>query len=299
MQNGIDSTPGPVIVCNSRSKFTFKNISSVTISGLILIGCTGNRFEYVDQVILESSNIIGEHNSKSLITIAESNMTVIGVSFLSNAVRTSECNQKDFRYFKIIFTSVVGTVGGALSVTHSNLEIDDCLFGGNSANIGGAIFSEAESNITINNTSFTSNYAAGSHLGHCSGGALFITEQSIVVVQNCNFQNNTSAGHGGVASVYNATLKVSQCHADKSISDIYGGVVAAFLSISLEFNCTTFNHSKTLKYGGALYMYTSNATISNSHFVNNAAAESGGAISIWKGTVVIADKCTFSNNSAR
>lgn len=45
-------------------------------------------------------------------------------------------------------------------------------------------------------------------------------------------------------------------------------------------------------------MHTSNATISNRHFINNGTAISGGAISTSEGTNLTVDKCTFSNNGA-
>ena len=144
MQKDTNSTPE--IVCNN-SCFAFTNISNVKLSGLKLIGCTGNRIEHVNEAVLESSKIEGKNDSKSLLTIAESNVSIVSVSFLSNAVRKSEYNPKEF---KITFTLVVsGTVGGALTVTHSNLKIYNCFFEKNIANIGGAIFSEAESSITI------------------------------------------------------------------------------------------------------------------------------------------------------
>ena len=298
VQNGTDSIPQ--IVCNNHSNFAFVNISSIKISGLTLIGCAGNRFERVDQAILENSKIIGEENSESLITIVESNVSIVDVSFLSNTVRKLQCNQRSFRHFKMVFVFVAGAIGGALTVTHSNLEIDNCLFEGNSANIGGAIFSEDESNITISSSNFISNYAAGCDHDPCSaaGGDLFIAEHSTVIVQNCSFRNSTSDQYGGVAAIINATLGVSLSYAYNSTSGIYGGVVAAFLSISLEFQFVKFHHSKTKSYGGALYLHISNAIISESHFANNTALF-GGAISTQKRATVVTDKCTFTNNSAK
>ena len=296
-----DTNSASVITCNNHSKFTFTNISNIRISGLTLIGCVGNRFEHVGQGILEYSKIIGGNNSKSSVMIVESIVNIQYVSFLYNRVRKSECNTKDFRHFKMASSDVyvVGMVGGALIVAHSNLTIDNCLFEGNSANIGGAIFSEAESNITINNSNFTSNTAAGCDRGPCSGGVLFIVDSSIVLIQNCRFQNSTAPdGIGGMGVVFNATLIVLHSYAYNSTSGRYGGVVAAFQSISLKFQFITFNHSKTEEYGGALFLYKSNATVSNSHFVNNAA-KFGGVISAWKGPIFIdISNCTFNDNGA-
>ena len=216
------------------------------------------------------------------------------VSFLSNSVKKLQCNQKTL---KMIFAFVAGTVGGALTVIHSNLQIDNCLFEGNSANIGGAIYLEANSIITISSSNFTSNYAAGYDRSPCSGGDLFIAEHS-----DCHcpklytFQNSTSDGYGGMAVVFNAILRVFHSYADNSTSGIYRGVVAAFLSISLEFQFNMFCHSKTERYGGALYLHTSNDIISKGHFAKNTALF-GRAISTQNGATVVIDKCRFSNNN--
>ena len=139
--------------------------------------------------------------------------------------------RNDIRFFRCLMTTVTysdfvtASVGGALIVNHSTLVIDNCQFEGNRANIGGAIFSVMESNITISNSEFQ---ATGSDNELCFGGALFINGTDSVMIHNSTFQNNTSDQDGGMAVVFNATLSVSQGYAYNNTAARYGGTVATF-----------------------------------------------------------------------
>ena len=68
------------------------------------------------------------------------------------------------------------TAGGAIFVNLSTVLIDRCQFMDNQAHLGGAIFSQKQSNITISNSSFTSNQATNCNSGLCFGGSLFVYE---------------------------------------------------------------------------------------------------------------------------
>ena len=50
-------------------------------------------------------------------------------------------------------------VGGAIVSTSSNVTVIKCKLKGNGAEVGGAIFSELQSNFVIINTTFRGNYA--------------------------------------------------------------------------------------------------------------------------------------------
>ena len=53
------------IVCNHSSpRFEFHNVSVVHISGLTIIGCAGNKFTNINQLILEDSQFIGHKDIK-------------------------------------------------------------------------------------------------------------------------------------------------------------------------------------------------------------------------------------------
>ncbi len=94
---------------------------------------------------------MGKQLSKTPLVISESNVNLTVTTFLSNNMAGSLHNV--FHLGRITLesstTSSDVSVGEVMTLTHSTLSIDNCLFEDNSANIGGAIFSELDSNITI------------------------------------------------------------------------------------------------------------------------------------------------------
>ena len=155
-------------------------------------------------------------NSRTSVLIRGTNAVITDSSFLSNTIGSCRTNIKLFRYLQVessasfLESSCTATVGGALIISRSSVVVDNCHFEGNRANLGGALFSELESNVTITNSNFTENHAADCGAQLCFGGALFADENVSVSVLNSNFQNNTSNGDTGVAALLNATLFISQ-----------------------------------------------------------------------------------------
>ena len=197
------------------------------------------------QLAIEHSMFLGQYNSGTALTIVESNVNMTETVFHSYVIGKYRSDTRFFRYPMTTVTysdSVTASVGGALIVTHSTVVIDKCQFEGNRANIGGAIFSECESNITISNSEFTSNQATGCVNGLCFGGALFIDGTSSVSINNSTFQNNTSDQDGGMVVVFNATLSVSQSYAYNNTAARYGGTVATFQDGVLTFDAILFSY---------------------------------------------------------
>ena len=114
-------------------------MTNAYIRGLTFLGCDGSRFESIDQLVVESSDFLGQNNSQTALSISESSVNISETTFLSNTGAASK--------------------GGALSVSNSSVGIDGCSFKGNMVKSGGAIYFEYESTITIHNSTFTSNRA--------------------------------------------------------------------------------------------------------------------------------------------
>ena len=154
------------IVCNhSSTQFKFNNVSVVHISGLTFIGCTGNRFMHINQFTLEDSQFHGrKHISGIALELVETSAMFINIELslnYGNRVTTLFCENDyeayaryDFLYYENCVENVKVdiTAGGAIVSTHSNVTIVGSVFKGNSAQAGGAIFSELQSNITIINS---------------------------------------------------------------------------------------------------------------------------------------------------
>ena len=298
--NTTDSTP--VINCSEHINFTFSNITSIFIGGLEFTGCSGNKIEFANQLTIKYSVFHGVKGGETSLTIVKSKATMTAVSFLSNTMGTYLSNIRPAMPAILNYSeplSASATVGGALIVTHSNLTIINCQFEENEANIGGAIFSELESHITISNSDFTSNHATGCDNDLCFGGAMFIDGTTTVIVHNSTFQNNTSDQDGGVAVVFNATLIVSQSsYAYNNTATRYGGTVSAFQDSILTFKTTTFNNNKVNLDGGAVYMYESSATFNDCVFLCNVADRMGGVIAANTFSSITLNSSSFTENSA-
>ena len=286
----------PVITCNKSANFSFTNISSIHFNGLKFNGCNDNRFESIDQLSIEYSKFL---DSKSPLTIIDSNAIIIGTYFLSNlgsyksdSVLLQRLSENPDQPFE-------ASIGGALIVKRSTISIDNCNFDRNTANYGGAIFSELNSSITISNSNFTDNHVIGSNSGLCAGGALLIDKDGIIIVSNTIFVNNTSHLDGGMAAIINATLLVSHSSVNMSTANRYGGAVAAFEKSNLTLESTMLYDNKVLHDGGAVYLHESNTTINKCEILHNNAKGDGGAVYETDYSTIKVDDSMIKSNKAQ
>ena len=82
------SSSKATITCHHSARFEFRNISTVTVSGLEFVGCSENRVKSVDQFQLENSEFIGKLNAiiyayVTVLSIEESTAKLDRVLFLS------------------------------------------------------------------------------------------------------------------------------------------------------------------------------------------------------------------------
>ena len=236
------------VTCADSARFTFTDIDKVEMKGLTFVGCDGTMFQSINQLIIESSTILGQGNVFTMLTIRSSTVYISNTYFLSNTAGT------------ILFSNALG---GAMMVTNSSLEISSCTFNNNGAKHGGAIFSELNSEIMISNSTFTSNHAIGLINGPHFGGAIYVDGTGTVAIFNSSFQNNT-ANLGGAIAVVAATGHIR----DDLYNTMYYYVAEG----------TAFSNNRASVEGGALYTNGSQITLSNCNISDNYANKSGGAI---------------------
>ena len=165
-----------VITCSEDASLTFSNIFSIMIGGLKFVGCSDNSFDLVNQLTIKHLIFEGRSKGGTSLIITNSTVSITDTSFKSNTGGTFK-NVTIYRPQTVISHSLQSTrlsarVGGALIISSSDLTLDSCSFEDNTANIGGAIFSELESSINITNSTFTSNNAGDCDNGLCFGGVL-------------------------------------------------------------------------------------------------------------------------------
>ena len=184
------------------------------------------------------------------------------------------------------FSNSAALDGGALYLNRAkdyiisgDEALESSIFRGNTAgNVGGAIYIDDESVITINNTLFETNQAV-------NGGAIYI-DGSTLNLDNVKFLTN-SANRGGAIFVGTTTTSA----ADEITLNINNTVFesnnasdgAAIYLRNADFETnhisgSTFKGNKATTRGGAVFVENSSLTIENSRFEGNEAANRGGAI---------------------
>lgn len=163
-------------------------------------------------------------------------------------------------------------VGGALIVDSSNVSATGSRFEGNIAEIGGAIFSEGDSNVTLTNYISINNQALSSSNLNGAGGVLSASELTHVTIAESDFYNNSARRDGGVVFMTRfCNLIICQCQ---------------------------FSNNKAFDGGVVSANYQSNITILDSDFNNNTAYDSGGAIRIHEGSMLYITNSSFRDCTA-
>ena len=215
------------ITCKNASRFDLHNITTVHVRHIAFYGCGGNRAKSVFYLLLENVQFLGHEHSRTALELIQIKAAVINESLFSSykigMQRIKMYNEQN------------SSAGGAVVVTRSNITIIDSVFSNNSAELGGAIFGELDSNMTIVNSTFEGNYVTNMYddnTGNCNGGALYfqsgcsvkIIASSFVsnnVVKNC-FSPNFCEG-GAIALVGEATLNIT-ASSDRYECDLHWNV---------------------------------------------------------------------------
>ena len=163
------------ITCHHSARFEFRNISTVTVSGLEFVGCSENRVISVDQFQLENSEFIGNAIIPgTVLSVEESTAKLDRVLFLSQ-------NRK-------FCAAIVSVINSNLTVSHSTFKSNtgsgDVLKVGNYTN-----------NMSLSCSEFVSN--RNGYYGRTS-------------IEHTKFINNTgsilTASHTEVSISYNEFL---------------------------------------------------------------------------------------------
>jgi len=192
-----------------------------------------------------------------------------------------------------------GDNGGAVYSYGSNTLYENNTFHHNVAEeYGGAIFELVNAaNTTINNCTFTANYAqadAG------NGGAYFSASENNTII-NSKFENNWAKANGAAIFIRKNNALIENSSFSKNLAArggaIYIGTIEGKSPINYTINNCTFdqngvNESK----GGAIYSWADELNITNSNFTKNMAM-AGGAILFEKGPNFL-ENCTFDGNKA-
>lgn len=280
------------IICQPTANIQFSNISQVYMSEIALFGCSGNRIEFVADFLIQDSSFHGQSYKESALSLMESSGSIVRTRFLSNKHGTYKSSVAS------LFNGY-GRVGGAVLITKSNVVIINSTFEENSAEVGGAIYSEQYSNVTIASSYFIRNsVSCNDNIKECLGGVFGTESGTNITIQNSSFHGNKALGSyssGGVFISLDSTVTVKNSSFTENGASVIGGVCVAQRS-SLVIDNSAFNNNSA-DYGGTLHLASSTAAVTWSSFHNSKAYSQGGAIYAMTSVVQI-NRTTFVHSYA-
>ena len=268
-----------VITCGHNARFAFRNISIVTVSGLEFVGCFENHVLSVGQFQVENSGFFGNGQplvNGRVLSIEESTASLNRLAYIS-VIDTPltiqqvleippNCTELDQ-----IFSTVDRAIG--ISLTRSSISITQSWFEGNNVGlIGGVIYDEFGSDITIVNTTFINNSAS-----------------DLDTAYTCYCLNNFTSGivyangHGNAVKIY--ASKFVQNAGLLIFGDNCNMLITHTKFINNNINCTFC--------AVAVHVTHTNLTISHSTFTNNGAA----LVETHYGVITSIDHGKFINNT--
>jgi len=188
-----------------------------------------------------------------------------------------------------------------ITVNNGNAEIfiDDFTIKNGHTNWGAGIYIRAMGTpVQIRNCIFTNNHA---NLG---GGAVGLYDAH-PHFNNCIFTENQAGKNGGAIQIENGGISLTGCiftenTSLKNESDLYGkgGALFAHINSTVEISTSVFRANQAETDGGAVSVDGSQLTIASSYFVDNQADSSGGGLNCQNGADLTIHNSTFLGNNA-
>ena len=290
--------------CDQNVRLVFDSIQIIHIRKVNFFECFGSTVMNTENVFLSNNSFTG-----SVHVISGSALEIINSAALLN-----DCSFTRFLYgtYRWIDTNVPHStstvlktekwIGGALIANHSNITIVKGNFTENRAQIGGAIYAENGTRVTITKSKFIYNAANSSYRDileqTAAAGALYATNNCSIFISDSHFDNNlVYHGYrlGGTVAVYQGMIQIIRSVLVNSMAD--NGAVVYLSESRGEFNQTNVSSNSAVYDGGALYIVNSSINLSYSVFFNNKAIKKGGVILLSQSIMNI-QNCIFVKNSA-
>lgn len=262
----------PKIICSLDAWFKFRNINTVTISGLDFIDCYGNSVVSVGRFHLMESTFYShpEHDSTTL-SITDSTAYLERVAFLAStegvqdhAITTvtlkprENCSSNSTTIYRILVNSSV-------------VIIKENLFDKSIVGVGAVISDLGNSKILIFNSTFTNNRATCCTSETCVGAILRVNGGTIALYDS-KFERN----HGSISETIGGIASFSLCAFSDNFGSFRGNFVGNEEEVPLEniifaFDSTlSVNHCTfTNNTVPSITAVTSHASIIHNAFTDN------------------------------
>ena len=301
------------IACSLSSHFTLELAELVSIRRMTFIGCGDNLVRSVNQVILQEITFQGLKGTGTSLTLINTTAEIDHCSFMGNQFGTV---RESVESLKLITTNIVWLivrnvtgvvrVGGALICTRSNISISHSRFENNTAEIGGDIYAEEDSNVSLFNSSFIGDGPQPSsketpfggaiyshrntfsvtecrfHKKHATSGASIMSSSSDVTIDGSVFDTNTATDHAGGVFAYNSTVFIhrSTFHNNTAV----GGTGVTTHQGNIVIAGSIFTSNTAYQHGAAVDLFRDTSTVRGCHFEGNVAHSFAGAVLFWLST---------------
>jgi hypothetical protein len=291
----------------SKANYLLTNLvtsstSKVTLTNVVVTGCSGwIGIDVNELTTVETNSCTFTSNSGTVVSNYKGTYSDTGSTFSKNTFKYGVVYD-GYTASKGTFTNSVFSYntatqsGGVAQIEESEttLAFSGVTAMGNSAtDKGGVVFCKERAKLTVNSSSFTFNSA--------SKGSVFyflVTNDVVPTISKSTISNNIGEGFAYVVESQ-MTLTDSTISSNELSSGFTPGVFAisseivtqrnyfynhtadsgAFISAQLSSTVTdsgsTFDLGKATKHGGAMYILSSNASLTNSVILNTYGANSG------------------------
>jgi parallel beta-helix repeat protein len=185
-----------------------------------------------------------------------------------------------------LFEENFSTYGGALNTNlNSQVSIDNSQFHSNRAEIHGGAIANTAFAFTLTNSTFLNNTAASIVDSDTAGkgGAIRCETAAgydvvLVTVDNCLFQGNEAAVHGGAMYLNPVDVELINCSFLGNSAGGSGGAMHVYGSKLSMVNCLVSGNSATTRGGGIYNSTNDSSELTNCTFSKNTAGVNGGGI---------------------
>jgi len=190
--------------------------------------------------------------------------------------------------------------GGSLLFEYGSLTLRDCIFEGNQARIGGAIYG-GFGTLHLDGCKFANNIATAFSTP-IGGGAMASEGIEDLRIANSVFEGNSAELGGALNLRHVQMMEITSTIFTKNTASSYGGAIGALYGQQARISVCVF-HDNDAMSGGALYSYSivgDAVFVLDCVFQENRAEFSGGAIysgSDFDGEIVVS-RSTFDRNRA-
>ncbi len=188
--------------------------------------------------------------------------------------------------------------GGGFRASGSIVEVINCDFSYNTANVGGGVALLDNSTGDFTDCSFYRNMASG------SGGGLHAVGSALQLI-GCDFSRNSSETHGGGLACLATFGVMEECLLSCNTGELAGGGAYFWMGgidltdcvFSSNFQLNTFTTGSI--GGGGFLANSANPVLQNCIFYNNLCDSEGGAIHVKAGQLIAHNSRFVSNTSSR